>query len=289
MHPGWADAPGLAQSLPSFHRLMRPLLRTPRKGPTPSSGWPRSAPVDFPKSRTVLGSRAGNGTIELRGVSIAGESTVFTGDAVKTGNRSYAKLALADGNKVELFADTRASFSRGPDEVRAVLTAGNLGFGVSAKPFAIDVGGFEIQSADATGGVAFLNEDYAGIGVRTGSVVVRNVRTKERFTVAAGAVQIMTSRHSKRMCRWRSWRRLRNRHRCRCLDGRCRNSRRRRIRHRRNGRRSSAGLGRARASRFIFAAYETQVRAGRRTPDNGGLNDHPVCTRASIYLTHPAL
>jgi ferric-dicitrate binding protein FerR (iron transport regulator) len=147
---------------------------------------------DFPKSRTVLGSIAGNGTIELRGVRISGESTVFTGDAVKTGNRSYAKLALADGNKVELFADTRASFSRGPEEVRAVLTAGNLGFGVSAKPFVIDVGGFEIvPSADASGGVAFLNEDYAGIRVRTGSVVVRNVRTKERFTVAAGAVRII--------------------------------------------------------------------------------------------------
>jgi len=147
---------------------------------------------DFPKSRTVLGSIAGNGTIELRGVSITGESTVFAGDAVKTGGRSYAKLALTDGNKVELFADTRASFSRGPEELRAVLTAGNLGFGVSAKPFVIDVGGFQIApSADATGGVALLNDEYAGIRVRTGSVVVRNVRTKERFTVAAGAVRII--------------------------------------------------------------------------------------------------
>ena len=147
---------------------------------------------DFPRSRNILGSIAGNGTIELRGVSITGESTVFTGDAVKTGNRSYAKLALADGNKVELFADTRASFSRGPEEVRAVLTLGNLGFGASAKPFVINVGGFEIApSADATGGVAFLNEDYAGIRVRTGSVVVRNVRTKESFRVATGGVQII--------------------------------------------------------------------------------------------------
>lgn len=27
MHPGWADTPGIASSLPAFHRLMRPLLR----------------------------------------------------------------------------------------------------------------------------------------------------------------------------------------------------------------------------------------------------------------------
>jgi NAD(P)-dependent dehydrogenase (short-subunit alcohol dehydrogenase family) len=32
MHPGWADTPGLAESLPAFHRLMRPLLRTPAEG-----------------------------------------------------------------------------------------------------------------------------------------------------------------------------------------------------------------------------------------------------------------
>jgi dehydrogenase/reductase SDR family member 12 len=32
MHPGWADTPGLAEALPEFHRVMRPLLRTPADG-----------------------------------------------------------------------------------------------------------------------------------------------------------------------------------------------------------------------------------------------------------------
>jgi len=32
MHPGWADTPGLAESLPAFYGLMRPLLRTPAEG-----------------------------------------------------------------------------------------------------------------------------------------------------------------------------------------------------------------------------------------------------------------
>jgi NAD(P)-dependent dehydrogenase (short-subunit alcohol dehydrogenase family) len=32
MHPGWADTPGLAESLPGFYRVMRPLLRTPAEG-----------------------------------------------------------------------------------------------------------------------------------------------------------------------------------------------------------------------------------------------------------------
>ncbi len=32
MHPGWVDTAGSATSLPRFHRLARPLLRTPRQG-----------------------------------------------------------------------------------------------------------------------------------------------------------------------------------------------------------------------------------------------------------------
>jgi dehydrogenase/reductase SDR family protein 12 len=32
MHPGWADTPGIKSSIPTFERVMRPLLRTPEQG-----------------------------------------------------------------------------------------------------------------------------------------------------------------------------------------------------------------------------------------------------------------
>jgi hypothetical protein len=32
MHPGWADTPGVATSLPGFRRLTAPLLRSPEQG-----------------------------------------------------------------------------------------------------------------------------------------------------------------------------------------------------------------------------------------------------------------
>lgn len=32
MHPGWVDTPGVRRSLPAFHRILRPLLRTPEEG-----------------------------------------------------------------------------------------------------------------------------------------------------------------------------------------------------------------------------------------------------------------
>ena len=32
MHPGWVDTPGVETSMPAFHKLLRPLLRTPAEG-----------------------------------------------------------------------------------------------------------------------------------------------------------------------------------------------------------------------------------------------------------------
>jgi NAD(P)-dependent dehydrogenase (short-subunit alcohol dehydrogenase family) len=43
-HPGWVDTPGLRASLPSFTRLMRPLLRSPQEG-ADTIVWLASSPV----------------------------------------------------------------------------------------------------------------------------------------------------------------------------------------------------------------------------------------------------
>lgn len=32
MHPGWADTPGVEESLPTFRKIVGPLLRTPEQG-----------------------------------------------------------------------------------------------------------------------------------------------------------------------------------------------------------------------------------------------------------------
>src|SRR5262249_27543584 len=49
MHPGWADTPGLAATLPGFHAVMGPLLRTPAEGADTMVGL---APAADPMSRS---------------------------------------------------------------------------------------------------------------------------------------------------------------------------------------------------------------------------------------------
>ncbi len=43
IHPGWADTPGVAHWLPTFHRLTGPLLRSPSEG-ADTIAWLASAP-----------------------------------------------------------------------------------------------------------------------------------------------------------------------------------------------------------------------------------------------------
>jgi NAD(P)-dependent dehydrogenase (short-subunit alcohol dehydrogenase family) len=44
MHPGWVDTPGVETGLPTFHRVMRPLLRTPDQG-ADTAVWLASVPA----------------------------------------------------------------------------------------------------------------------------------------------------------------------------------------------------------------------------------------------------
>ncbi len=53
MHPGWADTPGLAEALPAFQQLMRPLLRTPAQG-ADTIVWLAALPDASPWSGRLL-------------------------------------------------------------------------------------------------------------------------------------------------------------------------------------------------------------------------------------------
>lgn len=57
MHPGWVDTPGLAESLPGFYELMRPLLRTPDEGIDTLTWLATSHDVQPPGGRLYLDRR----------------------------------------------------------------------------------------------------------------------------------------------------------------------------------------------------------------------------------------
>ncbi len=58
MHPGWADTPGLAESLPSFYEFMKPWLRSPAEGADTIAWLATDQDVDRPFGRLYLDRRA---------------------------------------------------------------------------------------------------------------------------------------------------------------------------------------------------------------------------------------
>lgn len=57
MHPGWADTPGLAASLPGFHGFMGPLLRTPAEGVDTIAWLATGAQAGLPDGQLYLDRR----------------------------------------------------------------------------------------------------------------------------------------------------------------------------------------------------------------------------------------
>jgi NAD(P)-dependent dehydrogenase (short-subunit alcohol dehydrogenase family) len=64
MHPGWADTPAVRSSLPRFHSVMRPLLRTPEEG-ADTVVWLAVAPEAARRSGLFWFDRAPRGTYYL--------------------------------------------------------------------------------------------------------------------------------------------------------------------------------------------------------------------------------
>jgi dehydrogenase/reductase SDR family member 12 len=64
VHPGWAATPGLASSLPTFSKVMRPLLRTPAEG-ADSAVWLAGAPDGTPQGGCLWLDRRPRGAYRL--------------------------------------------------------------------------------------------------------------------------------------------------------------------------------------------------------------------------------
>lgn len=149
-------------------------------------------PVQAAEVRAAVGSVSGVGEIQLRGMSVSQEGTVFAGDRVRTGSQSYAKLIFQNANRIELFnnADFVVQGSRTSTSVG--LISGNLTFAASKSPISIDIAGYEVLSeTGTTGGIAFVDDDYVGIHVMSGSATVRNKASNKKMSVSGGSVEVI--------------------------------------------------------------------------------------------------
>jgi len=147
--------------------------------------------ADFAAARPVLGSVSAVGSVDLRGVGISQDGTLFSGDSIRSHEKGYAKILIGTGSKIELQEKTDVSINRDARGIQIAMNSGLVGF-TARTPLRIDVAPFEVSASDdASGNVSIMSTTTAGVRAINGKVTVRNLKTSESFVLTKGQEQLL--------------------------------------------------------------------------------------------------
>jgi hypothetical protein len=147
--------------------------------------------ADFSTTKSAIGSVSAVGAVDLRGIGISQEGTLFAGDSIRAHEKGYAKVLLGAGSKIELSEKTDVTVNRDAQGVKIAMKTGTIGF-TAKSGLRIDVTPFEVVADDnASGNVAIMSPTTAGVRAINGKVTVRNLKTSESFVLMKGQEQLL--------------------------------------------------------------------------------------------------
>jgi len=150
--------------------------------------------ADFHTPKSVIGSVSAVGPVELRGIGISQEGTLFAGDSIRSGKKGYAKVLLGTGTKMEVGEQTQVNVNRDAEGIKIAMNAGTIGF-TARTPLRIEVLPFELTATeDAAGNIDIMGSTRAGIYAINGKVTVRNLKTSESFVLLKGQQMLLSLR-----------------------------------------------------------------------------------------------
>jgi hypothetical protein len=142
--------------------------------------------ADLHKPKPVLGSVSAVGKVEVRGISISEEGTLFAGDSIKSLDKAYAKILLKNGGKLELAEKTEINVQPEGQVVQIAMTAGAMGFTSLGNALNIKVQPYEVLSTGDASGNVIITPTAATVRSLKGKLTVRNLKTRESYVVTAG-------------------------------------------------------------------------------------------------------
>jgi len=150
-----------------------------------------TTPVSAAELAEPMGSVSAGGTVELRGVRISREGTLFAGDVIRSHAGGYAKISLSVGHQIELGANTVVTFDEGLSVVQLAMASGSIAFTAAGiSPLRIDIAPYELSMTDAgSGSVVLAGTETIGVRSTTGSLSVKNTETQELFVLSPGQVR----------------------------------------------------------------------------------------------------
>jgi len=155
---------------------------------TPVTAAELAAPADG-----VLGAVRTGGTVQLRGVNLIGEGTVFAGDTLQSRADGAATVRFTLGQQIEMGSNTRVTVNADESVVQLAMASGNMAFASDVgSPLSIAIAPLEFYlDADASGNVAIVGDQTVGVRVTQGSVLVRNTESKKSFVLIQGQEKLI--------------------------------------------------------------------------------------------------
>ena len=155
---------------------------------TPVSASELAAPPD-----AILGSVSAVGSVQLRGMTVSHEATVFAGDVIRSRADSRASLRLTRGQKIQLGANTQVKVDEEAPVVKLALAFGHLAFASDVgSPLSVAIAPLEIYAeANASGDIAIVGDKTVGVRVSRGSVLIRNTESQKSFVLLEGEEKLI--------------------------------------------------------------------------------------------------
>ena len=146
------------------------------------------------KTSSTIGSVSSAGNVQLRGVALSNEGTLFSGDRLSVGAGSYARVTAASGQKLEIGANSDVVVSREGNNTDLQMASGNVSFkGTGKGSTRVHIGDFDVViTPDAAGNISFVGSETFGVRLSSGSATVRNARTKQSFVVQKGNARMVS-------------------------------------------------------------------------------------------------
>ena len=131
--------------------------------------------VAFGAQNAILGSVSAVGGVELRGVPLQNDGTLFDGDRIETSGQSYVKVQLTDGPQFELGNDTDVRVDRGDSQVQIAMNRGSMAFSSpsSSLPVQVSIESVTVEALPgAAAEIAFLEPNSLSVTALAESVMV---------------------------------------------------------------------------------------------------------------------
>ncbi len=143
-------------------------------------------------ARDILGSVTAFGPVELRGVAISQEGTLFAGDRILAHGDAYAKVSLTGGQSFELRENTELTVSDDGAVAQLAMVSGTVTFSAADRaPLRVDISPYQLTTKSGSGLVSVMSEQTIGVQVRSGSVQISNTETRESFVLTEGQEKLL--------------------------------------------------------------------------------------------------